>query len=364
MQYRRTSKSAQRALLLALTFIVCVGCIYAALTYARKLSYKLDYSVRLGAIPSHNIQVAGDYVIYYDGMKLNALDTNGNLKWAYNIGVGSDFRPSKTGIAAWSGNQLYCINDKGLVMYNSKQALPIISAEMGEFYTALLVGNEHNSTLVVLDHQSNPVDKIELPNQTVMEYGFFNNGEMLWVMSLDTQGTVPLSQVVTYKPGKMLTGKITDSEQILYKVLFQNNFIKAIGTSNIKTYDYKAKEDTTLRQLVYGWNLQAVYTQEDKLMMLYVPSSQADGVAKISDLRLLSSTTDARMHLPNECFIILPGINSFYAFDSQYVFLIRPGSSTPIPYVMPMSIDDVLGITTDNNAIVVSGDTVNLVRLP
>ena len=64
----------------------------------------------------------GNDILYYDGMTLYCLRSNGYEKWSYPLGENASFSCSDSVVAAWSGTQLHIIDRDG----NSTFEIPVI----------------------------------------------------------------------------------------------------------------------------------------------------------------------------------------------------------------------------------------------
>ena len=315
---------------------------------------------------SQKIEPLGKGVVYSDGTHLHALNSDGRQRWNYLVGAGFNFDAEGVGVAAWTGSSLALLNGtSGEPLFSGVMDEPIISATMGETYAAVLIGEDNQaSTMIIMEHGGRKIDEISLPNLTVLEYGFFNNGNMLWIMSLDTEGTVPMSQLTTYRPGRMQSGNITDSEQILYQVMFQSPNVYTIGTTYARVYDYTGVEDTTRRTLVYGWYLMDTGGIGEDAMMAYAPMAQVDGEVHASDVRILCGNVDRTVRMPFPCFSLAVRNNRVYGFSQEYVMSIGLNDAKATVSQLPVACDSMLGITEGNQAILTSGNSVYLVTLP
>ena len=321
---------------------------------------------QLPCSPSQVIEPLGDGVIYSDGTHLHALGSDARQKWNYMVGVGFSFDASKDGVAAWTGSSVALLDDEsGKSLFSGVMNDTVISAVMGEKYAAVLIGaDEQNSTLVIMEHGGREIDRITLPNVMVIEYGFFNNGNMLWVMSLDTEGTIPMSQITTYRPGRMKSGHITDSDQVLYRVMFESPDVYTVGTTYIKTYDYTGVENVAKRRLIYGWYLMDTDGSGTNALMAYVPMSQVGMDVSVSDVRLISGDKEKTVRMPFACYALDVVGNKVYGFSEQYVMSIGLNDSKASVSPLPMKCDDLLGITDGRQAILTSEGSVYLVTLP
>ena len=321
---------------------------------------------QLPCSPSQVIEPLGEGVIYSDSTHLHALGSDGRQKWNYMVGVGFSFDASTDGVAAWTGSSIALLDDAtGKPLFSGVMNDTVISAVMGQKYAAVLIGSdEQNSTLVIMEHGGREIDRISLPNVMVLEYGFFNNGNMLWVMSLDTEGTIPMSQITTYRPGRMKSGHITDSDQVLYQVMFESPDVYTVGTTYIKTYDYTGVENVSKRRLIYGWYLMDSDGSGSNSLMAYVPMSQIGTAVSISDVRMIGNNKEKTVRMPFPCFALEVVGNKVYGFSEQYVMSIGLNDSKASVSSLPMKCEDMLGITDGRQAILTSEGSVYLVTLP
>lgn len=315
---------------------------------------------------SQVIEPLGDGVVYSDGTHLHALNASGRQKWNYMVGAGFSFDANEDGVAAWTGSSIALLNaETGAPLFSGVMDEKVISATMGENYAAVLIGeDEQNSTLMVLEHGGHEVDQIAMPDLTVLQFGFFNNGNMLWIMSLDTEGTVPMSQLTTYRPGRMQSGKIVDSDQVLYQVMFESPNVYTIGTTYAKVYDYTGVEDITRRRLIYGWYLMDSGGSGDQALMAFAPMAQVGTEVKVSDVRLISGGTDRTIRMPFPCHALTVENSKVYGFSDQYVMSCGIGDQKASVMQLPVYCDGMLGITQNHSAVLVSGGSVYLVTLP
>jgi hypothetical protein len=323
----------------------------------------LRSATALSARTGQTLEPLGNGLIYNDGTTLHALNGKGLQIWSYAAGSGSDFSVGRGGVAAWQGTMISLLSaDQGVPLYSGNLEDDILAARMDAQYAAAQVGAEHDSIILIFEHGGRQIDRIPLSNQTVLDFGFFYNDSLFWVMSMNTEGTVPTCSISTYKPGKMLAGTITDSQQVLYEVLFQSSKIRAVGTTHIKDFDYTSREMTENRMLVYGWYLMDIDERSDNPLMAFVPVAQAEG-AGIQDVRMVRGQTDHAVRLPYSASRVFAREDTIYAFTGQYVMICRMDQVTPQTYALPLYIDDALGITADHQAIVSSGGVIYLVPL-
>lgn len=359
-------KKTARLSWFSVVLVVALVCLLAWLIASQIVSNRSGALRSATALPARAGQVVeslGEGLLYNDGTTLHALGSNGLQIWSYAAGSQSGFSVGKGGVAAWQGKTLSLLTgDQGVPLYSGDMEDRVLDARIDTQYAAVQVGEEHDSVLLILEHGGRQVDRIALSSQTVLDFGFFNNGNLFWVMSMDTEGTVPMCSISTYKPGKMLAGSITDNQQLLYEVLFQAAHIRAVGVTHIKDFDYTGREMTENRVLVYGWYLADIDDRDENPLMAFVPVAQAESGA-IQDVRMIRGQADHPVRLPFAASRVFARDDTVYAFASQYVMMCKMGQVVPKTYALPIYADDVVGITQSHQAIVSSGGVLYLVPL-
>lgn len=361
-------KKRRRLLIVWLVLIAIVALVvFFGLPALRTASGALGNPVRLPALPTQQIQPFGNSILYYDGLMLTCANKSGKMRWNFQIGDSAGFHTNGTYVVAWSASQLYILDNSGNPLYNDRMNGEVQFARVGTKYTAAFVGDSDNGTVLVLDRQGRNVDSMPVEDQTLLDIGFFaaDQYEYMWMMGLDTYGTVPSVTMQTFTPGSLAVGTEELGEQLAYRVYYHNARLYVVDTWQIRKYDYRLKEDTTSEAtLIYGWYLQDIKDVGRNLMELLVQTPNSDGNLRASDLRLISNTSDRVLHLPAECFGAALGTHSAYGFSTNYVYACRYGENSFSTYVLPYPMDTYLGMVDNNCAILASGADIYLIELP
>ena len=194
----------------ALTAILVVAVMYALNGNTRE---DIGRIARIGATLSQNVSPFGDSVIFYDGTTLHCVAATGGNEWSYQIGTNADYDATEKRIVAWSGNDLYILNSRGRLIYNNNMSDAIQFASAGDEYVAVFVGDSDNGVVSVINSSGQIVDNIPVSNQTLLDIGFFMSTttssaqptELMWMLGLNTTGTVISTELQTYQPGKLST---------------------------------------------------------------------------------------------------------------------------------------------------------------
>ena len=352
----------------ALTAILVVAVMYALNGNTREDIGKI---ARIGATLSQNVSPFGDSVIFYDGTTLHCVAATGGNEWSYQIGTNADYDATEKRIVAWSGNDLYILNSRGRLIYNNKMSDAIQFASAGDEYVAVFVGDSDNGVVSVINSSGQIVDNIPVSNQTLLDIGFFMSSttssaqatELLWMLGLNTTGTVISTELQTYQPGKLSTGKSSLGEHIAYSIYDENGNLNIVTTRQILHYSYRALEASS-PTLIYGYTVEDVQQSGKTLYQLLVPAQEQSEGTSINNVRLMYGSVDRVLHLPGTCIAAKLGTKSVYGFSANAVYACRFGETTFRAYAMPINVTAVLGMMTDNRAVVASGSEIYVVELP
>lgn len=352
----------------ALTAILVVAVMYALNGNTRE---GIGRITRIGATLSQNVSPFGDSVIFYDGTTLHCVAATGGNEWSYQIGTNADYDATEKRIVAWSGNDLYILNSRGRLIYNNKMSDAIQFASAGDEYVAVFVGDSDNGVVSVINSSGQIVDNIPVANQTLLDIGFFMSTttssaqptELMWMLGLNTTGTVISTELQTYQPGKLSTGKSSLGEHIAYSIYDENGNLNIVTTRQILHYNYKALEASS-PTLIYGYTVEDVQKSGKTLYQLLVPAQEQSEGISINNVRLMYGSVDRVLHLPGTCIAAKLGTKSVYGFSANAVYACRFGETTFRAYAMPVNVTAVLGMMTDNRAVVASGSEIYVVELP
>lgn len=352
----------------ALTAILVVAVMYALNGNTREGIGKIT---RIGATLSQNVSPFGDSVIFYDGTTLHCVAATGGNEWSYQIGTNADYDATEKRIVAWSGNDLYILNSRGRLIYNNKMSDAIQFASAGDEYVAVFVGDSDNGVVSVINSSGQIVDNIPVSNQTLLDIGFFMSTttssaqptELMWMLGLNTTGTVISTELQTYQPGKLSTGKSSLGEHIAYSIYDENGNLNIVTTRQILHYSYRALE-ASRPTLIYGYTVEDVQQSGKTLYQLLVPAQEQSEGTSINNVRLMYGSVDRVLHLPGTCIAAKLGTKSVYGFSANAVYACRFGETTFRAYAMPINVTAVLGMMTDNRAVVASGSEIYVVELP
>lgn len=308
---------------------------------------------------------------FYDGTTLHCVAATGGNEWSYQIGTNADYDATEKRIVAWSGNDLYILNNRGRLIYNNKMSDTVQFASAGDEYVAVFVGEADNGVVSVINSSGQIVDNITVSNQTLLDIGFFmastaNNTqptELMWMLGLNTTGTVLSTELQTFQPGKLSTGKSSIGEHIAYSIYDDNGTLNVVTTRQILHYSYRALEASS-PTLIYGYTVEDVSRSGNTVYQLLVPAQEQSEGISIANVRLVYGSIDRVIHLPSACIAAKLGTKSVYGFSQNAVYACSFGDTTFRTYALPINVTAVLGMMNDNRAVVASGSEIYVVELP
>ena len=365
METRKSKRNPWAIVLLILMFscAIAYGTAYLFTHVFNQESFGQYRTMTIANI--QGIETTVDGFVYYDGSTVSSIDSSGKVNWSYMVGGNADFSATDYGVAAWTDKTITLIDGRtGTTTYNGTMNEQILDAYVGNKYSAVIIGEETDSTIILMENGGRQVSQILLDDMNVIDFGFFSNGTLLWAMVCDSNGTVPTCTIQTYKPGKEIVGSIKDSEQLSYAVQFQQSQVLVTGDAYLKTFDYTGIENTARRRLVYGWYLASADDSSSDPLMAFVKDSQYRGVSDIRDIRMIRSNLDRVIHMPFGCMDVAASGDTVYGFSADGHMMVYGVNDTKArSFRLGVQIDKVYGVTGDGVAIVGYGGTIYMVNL-
>ena len=365
---KRSGSLTILALLFALALMISIAVAYALRDTGRT---DIGRTTRIGATLSQNVTPFGDSVVFYDGTTLHCVSASGGTQWSYQIGTNADYDATQDRIVAWSGNDLYILNSRGRLIYNNKMSDQVQFARAGETFVAVFVGEPDNGVITVINTDGQIVDNVTVSNQTLLDIGFFRATtsssaqatELMWVLGLNTTGTVISTELQTFQPGRLVTGKSSLGEHIAYMIYDTNGTLNIVTTREIMHYNYRALEESPAT-LIYGYTVEDVKTHGGVTYQLLIPAQESRSGIHLNNVRLMYGGIDRVLHLPSECLAARLGTRSVYGFSPNAVYACPFGETAFTAYALPVTITAVLGMISDNRAVVASGSEIYVIELP
>ena len=368
MDLRRRRQIRNWVILIVMVIGVIVG-----LRFLKNMGRTSEITaVTLPCYASQDVTPFGENVLYYDGASIHCLSSTGAVRWSFPVGSGAKFTTSQKHMLVWVGSQLFIVDSNGHPSYNENMGAEIQFARVGDSYAAVVLGEDTKPSLILKDLQGSQLDDETeaFSGKMMLDVGFYGEkGEYMWTLAMDVYGTAINTVLNTFQVGKMNTGEVSLGESLAYKVLYEDNKLRAFTTQQMYTYDYKAVQDVSKTMLVYGWKLIDAYIPaRGSASMLLAPTSQTSANTSITELRILSGVLDRRYTLPSACVGAAVQGKNLYAIAPNYLYRADIDSQRFYGYALPLpegvSAQSFIGLTSNGRALVTSGDTVYSVSLP
>lgn len=243
-------------------------------------------------------------ILSLQGTKLTAITHKGEGIFADELPVG-DYKlaGSSTMVIAYSKHDLIILNSKGESLFTQTIPDEILSVKCGNYMYAITSLVENQYRINIYDLDGNTIgDTLLYPYQSVLSTGWYgDDNEQIWTLALDSHGTLPESRVVTYHPGKSMTGFISLADEIAYLCLPSKNALYTIGTRILGGYSYSG--ENFYEKLIYGWALEDMALKdEDNAEFLLAPVDSSETGEPLSMLWYINTNgLEYRISLPSEC---------------------------------------------------------------
>lgn len=351
-----------------LVFCVIAAVIAGIVVGVRALFKSDANTVRIHASTESNIQAMGENVLYYDEMTLYCVAPNGKSRWHFTLGAGADYRVGGDSIVAWAGQQVYVLNKNGVCTFNDRMSSQVLFGAIGKSYVAVALegASDADSTLLVLDHNGVQTEQLTLSDLYVMNAGFFStNDSLMWVLSLDVAGNAPITNLATYEPGRMSTGALELSDQVVYRIYSHNNNLMLVDTSTIKCYNYKCVEQQDIGSvLVYGWLLDDVRASARSTYALFKPMPDSGETSLFSELRLVTNYTSRSLRLLSPCFACALGDDGVYGIGENVIYYCPYGGKTFSTNYLNLRLTRFYCMLEGNRGVFASGNDVFIMKMP
>lgn len=370
---RTTPKKMSRTQAFILLFAILAAAALVVWGGMTLLSRSAPTGVHASLLPcpySEDIYAFGDKVLYYDGMSVHCMSDTGGVRWSFPLGANAGLHCTEDAIVAWVGSTIFILDEDGHSSYNDNLGEEIQFARAGRQYVAAAVGPNDSPRLIVKDHTGAHMDEESdaYRNLILLDAGFYGkNGEYMWTLALDVYGTAANTIMNTFEVGKMNTGEVALGDPITYAVVYENGMLRAINTRRMRTFNARGTEDNTQSVLVYGWHyLDCEIPERGNARLLFAPTTQAESVYDIRELRVVTGTADKRYSLPDSCIGATVYNRSVYAVSADTLYRAGQNDSRFATYELPMAepATRYIGDLSNGRAIVACGEKVYVITLP
>lgn len=231
----------------------------------------------------------------------------------------------------------------------------ILFGRTGKSYFALATIEEGQYRARIYDYESNEVDTMLFPYQSMLDLGFFgDSGDQLWELLLDSHGTIPITKVRTDHPGKSMTGSITILNQVSYSIMPLDNLVYVVGSHHIESYTYTSVEQSQI--LVYGWTMQDYIAKENSVSFLMGTNQNDEYESPVSALWYIGDDgKEFRLSMPTGIMKAAISDNYIYAFSDKGIYVYEIGKTNRNFEKMSFEIIDVPAVV-EGKAIVIQSE--------
>ena len=214
--------------------ILIVAGVIAGVSLLRGTRSTTEITVStLPCYPDQDITVFGNNVLYYDGASIHCLSSSGAIRWSFPVGSDASFSVSDTHIVAWTGTQLYIIDQNGTPSYNEAMDSSVQFARIGGNYCAVVIGEDTKPVLIVKDLTGAQVDYEQeaFSNLLMLDVGFYGDQmQYMWALCMDVYGTDINTVMNTFQVGKMNTGEVSLGDNLAYRIFYDNGKLRVFTT--------------------------------------------------------------------------------------------------------------------------------------
>lgn len=296
---------------------------------------------------------------------LHCIDEKNQERWSAPL-FASDvwLCMSKNAVAAYNKDTIKVFDRSGATLFDRTFQQEIIQASCGDVLVAVVLKDDDGVfTVFVTDFAGDPVETIKnIPGRYVMQTGFFGK-DSLYALAMDTSGTLPVTCISTYQPGKSMTSVVTIQGELVEKLIFTADSMYAVTTAHVTQYTLMGEQKAQV--LVYGWVLQDWRLDGGEPQMVFVSRSQLEKDKRISTLRLVKvSGMDQPVYLPPECHSVVAGKDKFYCFSASSVYAYDAKGKFLKQYPLPVKSDGAVSVMGGRAVIVSNGEASSISPLP
>lgn len=307
----------------------------------------------------------GSAVFFSRDGTLHCIDERNQERWSVQL-FASDvwLCLSKNAVAAYSKDTAQVYSRDGGTLFDRKFQQEITQVSCGDTSVAVVLKDDTGAfTVFVTDYSGNPIETIKnVPGGFVVRTGFFGK-DSLYALAVDTSGTLPVTCISTYQPGKSMTSVVTIQGELVEKLIFTADSMYTVGTAHVTQYSLLGEQKAQI--LVYGWMLLDWQLQNGEPLMAFAPRSQVETDKRISTLRLISPAgMDQPVYLPPECLAVTAGKDKFYCFSPENVYAYDEKGTFLKQYPLPVKAGGAATVMGGNAVIVMDGEACDISPLP
>ncbi len=234
---------------------------------------QLDYAIPQTAIANSN------GIIYLEENKLHLKNLDGSSVWDLEIAEqAAKLTASESLAATYDTASATVINYAKEPLYTTKIDTSIENLKCGKQAMALYTKvvdeeNKESGFIYIYDKDGKQAGRLPFSSREVIDFGFYGESDMLWVLTLDISAVVPTSYISTYKPDGTATGSIVLNSELVEKTFVTDSSIFVSGLNKLTKFSYFGAKEA--EAVVLGMMPYASSKTSSSLKIAYVPRIKA-----------------------------------------------------------------------------------------
>jgi hypothetical protein len=202
-------------------------------------------------------------------------------------------------------------------------------------------------------------DSISFAPQYIIDYDFLDSGD-IWILTTDPGSAVPVSRIITYKPGVSMTGLSNLHSEIAYRVFFTDENMYVATTNNlIKFNHFGNKLDSSV---IYDWDIKTQSLSTEDPCFVAVPRSQ-NKEAYFVNGKIVYENYYYKINFPVRVNNMLMNKNLLYLFAEDIIYIYTAKGKYQRQYALDSSIEYIEFIK-DNIILVKKDEAYMMLTLP
>ena len=280
--------------------------------------HELDFSL------PETVSASKNGILYNQNDTLHLIDTQGKESWSLNLELTeAKTETSEELIVNYASKTMQVMSYTKEQMFNTSLDSEILDTAAGVKTVAALTNtpNEAGTSanyIHLFNLSGEPTGQIDyFAAWQVIDFGFYGDSDMFWVLALNSGGVVPESIIATFKPDGSLTTNISVNTELIEQVYVTDSSIYTSGTNNLSSYTYFSVLQA--EQQIYGWHPAAVSLQPQAMKLALAPRSRS---AEIDAARIYSEDlSNVHVRLPRNVFSLAVTQGRLYAFTAGSVYV-------------------------------------------
>lgn len=306
-----------------------------------------------------------DYYITLSKDILSRYDYSGKVEWSKKVYTEDlNLYASNKLIVVYSNKNLQVLTSEGEYLYSTDVIGTINKALCGENVVAVfseIAGedNKKENMIYFYNATGSLFDSISFFPQYIIDYGV-KADDNLWVLTTDPTNVVPVSRIITYKPGVSMTGLINLFSEMVYKIYFTAENMYAATTENLIKYDLFGQKLGS--NMLYDWEIKADNLIVGENLFVAVPRSQ-NSEPYYSNARVINESVSYKINLPKRVDDMVMNDNKLYFFGEDIIYIYSSKGEYLRQYKLEKKVE-FIELASKGRALVKTEDLYYFLKLP